>query len=104
MAKAFPELALVVETQVQKILYHTRPLFALMRDCRNVFLEISNFVGQGFIEYATGEFGAERLIFGSFLPVNDPLVAIGMVIDSEISKEEKALIAGENLRRLISEA
>ncbi len=104
IAKAFPELALVVETQVQKILYHTRPLFALMHDCRNVFLELSNFAGQGFVEYAAREFGAERLIFGSFLPVNDPLVAIGMLIDAEISREEKALIAGENLRRLIGEA
>jgi len=104
MAKAFPKLPIVVETQVQKILYHTRPLFALMRDCRNVLLEISNLAGQGFIEYVTWEFGAERLIFGSFWPVNDPLVAIGMVIDAEISREEKALIAGENLRRLISEA
>jgi hypothetical protein len=104
IAKAFPDLAIVVETQVQKILYHTRPLFALMRDCRNVFVELSNFAGQGFVEYAAREFGAERLIFGSFLPVNDPLVAIGMVIDAEISREEKGLIAGENLRRLISEA
>ena len=104
IAKAFPDLPFVVETQVQKILYHTRPLFALMRRCRNVFLELSNFAGQGFVEFATRGFGAERLIFGSFLPVNDPLVAIGMVIDADISREEKALIAGENLRRLIGAA
>lgn len=104
IAKAFPELPIVVETQVQKILYHTRPLFALMRDFRNVYLELSNFAGQGFVDYAAREFGAERLIFGSFLPVNDPLVAIGMVIDACISREEKALIAGGNLRRLIGEA
>jgi predicted TIM-barrel fold metal-dependent hydrolase len=101
MANAFPELPIVVESQVQKILYHTRPLFALMSHCRNVFLELSNFAGPGFVEFATREFGAERLIFGSFWPVNDPLVAIGMVIDAEISRDEKALIAGENLRRLI---
>lgn len=104
VARAFPGLAIVVESQVRKILYHSRPLFALMRDCRNVFVELSNFAGQGFVEYAVREFGAERLIFGSFLPVNDPLVAIGMVIDAAISREEKSLIAGENLRRLIGEA
>jgi predicted TIM-barrel fold metal-dependent hydrolase len=104
IAKSFPDLPLVVETQVQKILYHTRPLFALMRYCRNVSLELSNFAGQGFVEYACRELGAGRLIFGSFLPVNDPLVAMGMVIEAEISREEKALIARENLRRLIGEA
>jgi len=32
LAQAFPALPIVVETQTQKILYHTRPLFALMRD------------------------------------------------------------------------
>jgi uncharacterized protein len=103
IAKAFPKLPIVIETQVQKILYHTRPLFALMRDCRNVLLETSNFVGAGFMEYAVRGFGAERLLFGSFLPVNDPLVAMGMVLDAGIPEEQKALIAGGNLRRLISE-
>jgi hypothetical protein len=103
IAKTFSKLPIVIETQVQKILYHTRPLFALMRHCGNVFLELSNFVGLGFIEYAVREFGAERLIFGSFLPVNDPLVAMGMVLDAEIPLKQKALIAGENLRRLTSE-
>jgi hypothetical protein len=103
IAKTFPKLSIVIETQVQKILYHIRPLFLLMRDCRNVLLEISNFVGPGYIEYAAREFGAERLIFGSFLPVNDPFVAMGMVLDSEVPEEQKTLIAGGNLRRLVSE-
>ncbi len=103
LARAFPRLTIVVETQPQKILYHTRPLFALMRDCKNVLVETSNFAGAGFIDYAVGEFGAERLIFGSFLPVADPLVQIGMVIDAEITVEEKAMIAGDNLRRMVAE-
>ena len=47
------------------------------------------------------EFGAERLLFGSFLPVSDPLVPIGMVLDADLSEEEKRLIAGDNLRRLL---
>jgi len=102
-AKAFPGLTIVVESQVRKILYHTRPLFALMRDCHNVHLEISNFAGQGCMEYAVREFGAERLIFASFLPMNDPLAPIGMVLDARISEKEMALIAGGNLRRLVGE-
>ena len=104
IAKLFPELRIVVETQTQKILYHTRPLFAVMRDCSNVLVELSNFAGPGFIKYAVKQFGAQRLIFGSFLPANDPLVPMGMVLDADISKEEKTLIAGNNLRRLIAEA
>jgi len=101
LARAFPTLHIVIETQTQKILYHTRPLFALMRDCPNVLVETSNFAGAGLIEYAVRGFGAERLVFGSFLPVSDPFVAMGMVLDANIPERDKALIAGENLRRLV---
>jgi len=103
LALAFPNLNIVVETQTQKILYHTRPLFALMGQCPNVHLELSNLPGPGFIEYAVGRFGAERLIFGSFLPVSDPLVPMGMVLDADISEADKARLAGGNLRRLVQE-
>lgn len=103
LAKTFKELSIVVETQMQKILYHTRPLFAVMHDCHNLRVEISNFAGAGFIEYAARQLGAERLIFGSFLPVSDPLVPMGMVLDADISQSEKALIAGDNIRRLIEQ-
>jgi hypothetical protein len=97
----FPELRVVVETQTQKLLYHSRPLFALMQRRANVLVEMSNLVGPRYVEYCVREFGAERLIFGTFQPVNDPLVPIGMVIDAEISNSDKALIAGGNLRKLI---
>jgi hypothetical protein len=104
LATAFPQLSVVVETQTQKILYHDRPLFALMRACPNVHAEISNLVGADFLGYAARELGAERLLFGSFLPVNDPWVAVGLILDSEIGWEDKLLIAGGNLRRLLSGA
>lgn len=100
LAQDFPELNIIVESQTQKILYHTRPLFALMKERSNIMLEISNFAGPGFIEFAVKEFGAERLIYGSFLPMNDPFVPVGMILDAEISDSEKALIAGGNLRKL----
>ena len=101
LAITFPRLTIVIESQPQKILYQTRPLFALMRDCRNITVEISNLAGQGLIEYVVEEFGAHRLLFGSFLPMNDPLVPIGMILDADITKKEKKLIAGGNFRQLI---
>jgi len=101
LARSFPGLSIVVETQTQKILYHSRPLFALMRECSNVLVETSNFVGAGFLEYAVGQFGAQRLIFGSFQPMNDPLVSLGMILDADISEAEKAMIAGATLRALM---
>jgi hypothetical protein len=104
LASAFTKLAVVVETQTQKILYHDRPLAALMRACPNVHVEISNLAGAGFLAYAVRELGAERLLFGSFLPVNDPWVPVGLILDAEIGWEDKRLIAGGNLRRLLAGA
>jgi len=103
LAVAFPRLAIVVETQTQKILYQDRALFALMKDCPNVLVETSNLAGADFLRFAARELGARRLLYGSFLPVNDPWVPIGMILDADLPWEEKRLIAGDNLRRLLAE-
>jgi uncharacterized protein len=103
LAAAFPGLSIVVESQWQKILYHNRDLFSLLKACPNVCLESSNFIGQDNVSAFVRSFGAERLLWGSFLPVNDPYASIGMVLDADIKEEEKRLIAGGNLRRLIAE-
>ena len=103
LATAFPRLAIVVETQTQKILYQNRALFALMKDCPNVHAETSNLAGADFLRWAARELGARRLLFGSFLPVNDPWVALGMILEADLSWEEKRLVAGDNLRRLLPE-
>lgn len=103
LARAFPQLPIVVETQTQKILYHTRPLFALLRDRPNVYVELSNFAGPGYLEYGVREFGPERWLFGSFLPVSDPFVPLGLVVDADLPASDQRLIAGDNLRRLLAE-
>jgi hypothetical protein len=101
LAAAFPGLTIVVDTQWQKILYHNRDLFSLMEVCRNVVVESSNFLGQDFLAWAVRRWGAERILYGSFLPANDPYAAIGMILDAEISAEEKRLVAGGNARRIV---
>lgn len=100
LAKAFGDLAIVIESQPRKIIYQLRPLMALLRDCPNVHVEISNLTGPAF-EMLLEDFGATRLIYGSFLPANDPLVPAGMILDAAISDDDRALIAGGNLRGMI---
>lgn len=100
LANAFPDLSVVIESQPRKIIYGARSLLGLLRECPNVFVEISNLTSPCFAQMLAGV-GPERFVFGSFLPVNDPLVAIGMVLDTEMSEADRALIAGDNLRRLI---
>jgi predicted TIM-barrel fold metal-dependent hydrolase len=96
-------MTIVIESQWQKILYHNRDLFSLLKACPNVCLESSNFIGQDNVSVFVRSFGAERLVWGSFLPVNDPYASIGMVLDADITEGDKRLIAGGNIRRLIAE-
>ena len=103
IAGKFPKLTIIVETQPQKIIYHMRTLLPLMRERSNVLLETSNLAGQDYLEYGVNKLGPHRFIFGSFLPIFDPLSPIGMILDAEIPKEHKSLIAGENFRRIIAE-
>jgi predicted TIM-barrel fold metal-dependent hydrolase len=102
LAVAFPKLSIVVETQWQKIIYHIRDLFSLLQSCSNVLVESSNFIGQDYLTSMVKHFGSERLLFGSFLPVNDPFTAIGMILDADIDAEAKRQIAGGNIKRLLS--
>jgi hypothetical protein len=101
LAAAFPALTVVVDTQWQKILYHNRDLSCLLETCPNVLVESSNLIGQDFITWLVRKWGAQRILYGSFLPAADPYAAIGMILDADISVEEKALIAGGNARRLV---
>jgi uncharacterized protein len=101
LATAFPGVTIVVDTQWQKILYHSRDLFSLLDASGNVLVESSNLIGQDFVAWVVRHWGAERILYGSFLPVNDPYSAIGMILDADISEAEKALIAGGNARRIL---
>ncbi len=100
-ASDFPDLKIIVETQPQKILYHMRNLMPLMRARRNVLLEISNFAGADYLDYGVKNIGAERFVFGSFMPVGDPLAPIGMLIDSAIGIDNMRAVASGNLTRII---
>jgi len=101
IARAYPDLSIIVESQWQKILYQNRNLYGIMEANKNIYLEMSNFAGPDFITHAVHTFGAERFLYGSFLPVNDPYAAMGMVVDTDISLAEKRLIAGGNMQRII---
>ena len=104
IAGRYPELTIIVETQTQKILYHMRTLLPLMKERPNVLLDTSNLAGQDYLEYGVKTLGPQRFVFGSFMPVFDPLSPIGTILDAKISKADKKLIAGDNLRRITGAA
>ena len=78
-----------------------RQQYAILDACPNVHLETGAY-SYRFIENVCRLFSADRLIFGSYMPVVDPAAGMTGILYANISDEEKAKIAGGNLERLIS--
>jgi uncharacterized protein len=68
----------------------------------NVYLETaSTFRTPGVIEQLVNEAGADRVLYGSDIPLMDPRPQLGKIITASISAAAKRQILGENARRLL---
>lgn len=68
----------------------------------NVYLETcSTYRTPGVIEELVDEAGADRVLFGSDIPLMDPRPQLGKIITADISDEAKRLICGGNAARLL---
>ena len=68
----------------------------------NVFLETCSTNRQTrFIEDLVQGAGAEKVLFGSDVPLMDPRVQIGKILCASISDEQKRMVLGTNARRLL---
>lgn len=80
-----------------------RYLYPLLERFGNLHVESGTYGVHRGIEAVCERFGAERLVFGTDLPVHEAGGPIAMVTYAQISDDEKRLIAGGNLRRLLGE-
>lgn len=70
----------------------------------NIFIETSGFdATAGFLEMATRDLGAERIIFGSHLPSRSLGTELGKVLGANLTHAQRQLILGANYRRLLSQ-
>lgn len=99
ICRAYPALPVVV---VRLNFSAARVAVPLLRECPNLFAELSFFTTHRGVEFLCAEVGAERLLFGSGLPWASPGPGITAVQYALISDEERALIAGENLLSLLA--
>jgi predicted TIM-barrel fold metal-dependent hydrolase len=68
----------------------------------NVYLETcSTFRSPGVIERLVNEAGADRVLFGSDIPLMDPRSQIGKIITADISDEAKKMVLGGNAARIL---
>jgi predicted TIM-barrel fold metal-dependent hydrolase len=101
VCQAHPRLNLIVEGPHRKLFYHNRIYYGLLERFANFHLEIHNLVNYLGVDDLVRRFGSERLIFGSFLPEQDPNVAMSLVTLGAMSQADRQNIAGRNLQRLV---
>ena len=80
-----------------------RYLDPLFEAFENLYIETSLYNIHIGIEYVCEKFGARRLLFGTNMPIFSAGGALSTLLYADISDEEKRMIAGDNLRRLIGE-
>ena len=74
----------------------------LAKTSSNVYVETcTSITSYGQIEMAVRELGPERVIFGTDIPLLDPGVQKAKVTGSDVSEEDKQLILGQNMARIL---
>ena len=71
-------------------------------DAPNFYIEAHRLTLPGQVELMVESVGAARLMFGSWAPMLAQRPSMDMVLASEIDDRDKALILGENARRVFS--
>jgi predicted TIM-barrel fold metal-dependent hydrolase len=78
----------------------TRPLVS---EFPNLYLDTTFAITDGGLESFVGEYGARRLLYGSGLPHSYLGANMLMIRHAQIAEEDRALIAGGNLQRVLGE-
>ncbi|MGH9708400.1 MAG: amidohydrolase family protein [Candidatus Acidiferrales bacterium] len=81
-----------------------RYLFPLLRRHPNLFFDSAMYVAHRQLEAFVESFGAERIVFGSRLPLYTPGAALAVLASARIPDYARLAISGGTLRRLLGES
>ncbi|MFQ6098458.1 MAG: amidohydrolase family protein, partial [Armatimonadota bacterium] len=98
VCRSHPRLPVIVS---EWRLRQNRKAYQALSACPNLRLDVSGFWHYRGIEDICARFGAERLLFGTRMPYRDPGCALAMVTYADITEQQRRLVAGDNLRRLL---
>jgi len=79
-----------------------RMIYRALDACPNLRIELSGYWLYRGIEFITERWGARRLVFGSNWPTFGQAMTLAPLACADISESDKGLIAGGNLRKLLS--
>lgn len=95
----FPRLPLVVlETGYRADRY----LFPLLERFPSLHFDSSTYLAHRQLEAFVERHGADRILFGTRLPLYTPAASLGVLASSRIPDVQRLAIAGGNLRRLLA--
>ncbi len=100
ICRKFPALPVVVTED--RIYNSQRRTWEALAACPNLTVDLSAIWLHKRIEFVCDEFGAEKLVWGSQLPARCPAVPMMQLDYSDISEADLALIAGGNMREMLS--
>ncbi len=98
ICSGFPELPVILLRTHRSL---QTQLALLMRKHKNLYFTHALNTLYLQLEQVVELVGADRVLFGSQAPYWDPSLPIGMLNYAELSRQEKKLVAGDNLRRLL---
>ncbi|MBT9138974.1 MAG: hypothetical protein DDT31_01554 [Syntrophomonadaceae bacterium] len=101
LCKTYPQLPIIIEGVARKLFYDTRIFYPLLAKHQNLFLESHNLTDYLGLDDIVRKFGAEKVIFGTFIPENDPEAALMPIVYGNFTLKEKQMIASGNLLSLI---
>jgi len=98
LARRFPEVRIIMAH-----LTGCGPRGVLaVKDCPNVWVDTSGAAPEaGIVEYAVEQLGAERILYGSDVPIRDFGVAIARITGSRLDAATKRKILHDNARTLL---
>ena len=100
LCKRFPALPVIVSEF--RIRQSQRLAYKAFDACENLHVELSAWWLHRGIEFVTERWGARRLVFGSNWPNCGQHMTLAPLTTADVSDDDKRLIAGDNLRRLIA--
>ncbi len=95
---AYPELRLVITNTTQ---WMNRQYIRFAQHFSEVYFDTSNIIEYYGIENIVNLLGAERILFGTYMPEKEPYDKVFQLLYCELSDEQKELIAHGNFERLV---
>ena len=101
VAQDFPEVTIIMEHMGCDAMVFTDAAIKMAKRAPNLILGTTGVVYDFPVTKAVNAIGGDRVVFGSEMPMNNPIHEIQKIRDAKISDEDKEKILGLNMLRIL---